>query len=573
MKLATSPAILLTAGLLPALGIQSIDAQEPALASALPALMDSAGIPGLSIAVIRDGRITWTGAFGHLNDPDTTPVNDETAFAAASLSKPVFAYVVMRLAERGVFDIDKRLAEYLPYERLEHDDRYRLITARHVMTHSTGLRNWQAGKLELLFAPGDGFNYSGEGFVYLQKTVEHVTGLTLEQLARREVFEPLGMTRSSYVWRDTFEGNAATGSSGSDSPRGLPHHREGNAAHSLLTTAGDYARFVRAVLIREGLSDATLRDVLTPHNSARRPRNPTSGDSHVSWGLGWGLQDGRAGQAFFHWGDNGAWRCYVVAYPETRTGVVYFTNSFHGLSIARAIVSRVIDDDHWAVDWIDYEGYDDPERLARRTIQRAFLRSVQDGVRETRRLYAKQPATFDAGLLADVGEYLAARNVHRAALAAAKLNVAFFPDSAGAHDRYARTLLQAGRYEDAITEYQRVRTLDPHDTTVTSRIEWVGQRLAAVGGPVTLATDILERYVGDYGPRHITMSDGHLIYQRDGSSAYRLIPLSEDLFALDGNETFRVRFVADNDRPAHKVIGLYLDGSSDESLRAQEGGR
>jgi CubicO group peptidase (beta-lactamase class C family) len=340
-------------------------AQEPALASMLPAFMDSARIPGLSIAVIRDGRVAWTGAYGHVNDTARTPVDRQTVFAAASLSKPVFAYAVMRLAERDAFDIDRPLAEYLPYERLEHEDSYRAMTARHVMMHASGLRNWQEGRLDLLFAPGNGFNYSGEGFVYLQKVIEHVTGLTIEHLARREVFDPLGMTRTSYVWQEAFAGNAATGTNEDGRPRPLPHLHQGNAAHSLLTTATDYARFVVAAMSGQGLADTTLAQMLRPHHSAHRPRNPTAGDPYVFWGLGWGLQQGTAGRALFHWGDNGAWRCYVVVYPERQTGVVYFTNSVQGLSIVRAVVSQVVEDEHWAVDWIGYAQYNQKQTPSR----------------------------------------------------------------------------------------------------------------------------------------------------------------------------------------------------------------
>jgi CubicO group peptidase (beta-lactamase class C family) len=138
-----------------------------------------------------------------------TPLNPGTIFEAASLSKPVFAYMVLRLADRGEFDLDRPLHEMLEYPRLAHDERYKRITARIVLSHGTGLPNWGGEKLTLRFDPGTDYGYSGEGFVFLQKTVERVTGRSLDELARREVFEPLGMTRSSYVWQERFAGNAA----------------------------------------------------------------------------------------------------------------------------------------------------------------------------------------------------------------------------------------------------------------------------------------------------------------------------------------------------------------------------
>ncbi len=182
-----------------------------ALTRDIPRLIRDADIPGLSMAVVRNGRVVWARAFGTVNDSAQTPVDTETIFEAASLSKPVFAYLVLRLVDRGELDLDRPLADMLPYPRLAHDDRYKRITARMVLSHGTGLPNWGGERLTLRFEPGSAYGYSGEGFVYLQKVLERVTGRPLDALARREVFQPLGMTRSSYLWQERFDGNAAYG--------------------------------------------------------------------------------------------------------------------------------------------------------------------------------------------------------------------------------------------------------------------------------------------------------------------------------------------------------------------------
>ena len=180
-----------------------------ALARDIPRLLRTSGVPGLSMAVVQDGRVIWTGAFGTVNDSANTPLDAETIFEAASLSKPVFAYIVLRLAGRGKFDLDRPLFEMLEYPRLAHDERYKRITARMVLSHGTGLPNWGGERLTLRFDPGTAYGYSGEGFVFLQKALERVTGRPLEELARREVFRPLGMTRSSFVWQARFARHAA----------------------------------------------------------------------------------------------------------------------------------------------------------------------------------------------------------------------------------------------------------------------------------------------------------------------------------------------------------------------------
>jgi CubicO group peptidase (beta-lactamase class C family) len=227
----------------------------------------------MSVAAIVDGQLAWTEALGVTNVESGEPVSEETIFDAASLSKPLFAYIVLRLAERGEFDLDRPLHEILPYARLEHDPRYTLLTARMVLSHRTGLPNWgDEGKpLELLFNPGERFQYSGEGFVYLQKVIESVTRMSLEDLARREVFEPLKMMNSHYAWQRGEEVAVASGHSetGHVRPTTVPH--EANAAASLHTTARDYARFIIAWLH----SSEEIRKAFRP--SGQRFENGASG--------------------------------------------------------------------------------------------------------------------------------------------------------------------------------------------------------------------------------------------------------------------------------------------------------
>jgi CubicO group peptidase (beta-lactamase class C family) len=147
----------------------------------IPKLMRTADIPGLSIAVVRDGRLSWSGAFGVRSRDTLRPVNEQTMFEAASLSKTVTAVAALKLVEQGRLSLDRPLAEYLPYPRLAGDDRYRKLTARHVLTHTTGLPNWGN---EFLRGPGELFGYSGEGFLYLGRSIAAITGMSLDELAR-----------------------------------------------------------------------------------------------------------------------------------------------------------------------------------------------------------------------------------------------------------------------------------------------------------------------------------------------------------------------------------------------------
>ncbi len=546
-------------------------AQEvPALEADLPRLLEAGNIPGLSIAVIRNGTLSWSGAFGVKSLETNAPVDTQTIFEAASLSKPVFAYAVLRLFERGDFDLDTPLAEYLSYDRLLHEGRYRQITARMVMSHSSGLPNWGGDKLELNFDPGTAFNYSGEGFVYLQKTIEHLTGLTLDALVRREVFEPLGMTRSSYVWQDTFADNAVARHSTQGAVSPLRHPTQGNAAASLLTTAEDYARFLGAIVRSEGLSAETIDAMLRPEISLFSASwgSDQEAKEKLSWGLGWGLHPMEAGHAFWHWGDNGDAKAFTMTDYGSGDGFVYFANSNDGLSLVATIADHVFGETAWSIRWLGYEQHDAPARLARQSMARVFVEEGPDaGVAHYEALRTSDPEIITESLMNALGYELLGGGHTEAALAVFTCNVEAHPTSANAYDSLGEAYMTAGNYAAALDNYEKALARNPDHEQGRRNVAWVEARLQAEAQPVRVPAETLARYAGDYGPRHVILEGDTLFYQRDGNPRYRLIPLSTDLFALDGLETFRMRFATDDTGAVVKIVGLYLNGNEDETPR------
>ena len=221
----------------------------------LPQWMKEGDVPGLSIALVRDGEIAWRHAFGVKNATTKEPVADGTVFEAASLSKPVFAYAIMKLVDSGKFDLDKPLNQYLPGDYdVGPDPRLGQITARRVLSHTTGFPNWRGeSMLKIFFTPGEKFSYSGEGFVYLSKVIEHVTGEQFNDFMKRTVFDPLGMASSSYVWQPVYDTVKTSRHNTLGQPSGQNKPARANAAASLHTTAEDYGRFVAAILKGAGL--------------------------------------------------------------------------------------------------------------------------------------------------------------------------------------------------------------------------------------------------------------------------------------------------------------------------------
>ncbi|MBV8866302.1 MAG: beta-lactamase family protein [Acidobacteriaceae bacterium] len=200
----------------------------------------------MSIAGIQRGKTIWVHGFGVKEDGTSQPVTAETVFEAASLSKPVFAYGVLKLVDRGKLGLDVPLTTYLPKPYIPGDQRLAKITARIVLSHRTGFPNWRDGNsLAIYFTPGERFSYSGEGYIYLQRVVEQITGKPLNTFMTETVFEPLGMSRSSYVWRPEFDALTATGHAADGKPTPVWKPMEAGAASTLNTTAKDHALFVR----------------------------------------------------------------------------------------------------------------------------------------------------------------------------------------------------------------------------------------------------------------------------------------------------------------------------------------
>jgi CubicO group peptidase (beta-lactamase class C family) len=328
-------------------------------AADLGQLLKDGRVPGLSFALIRDGKIVETKALGVRDTSTGSPVDENTIFEAASLSKPVFAYAVLQLVDAGVLSLDTPLSKYVP-GYVADDPRAATITVRHILSQTSGLPNWRSktNPLKTYFPPGERFSYSGEGFLWLQRVVEAVTGESFNAVMARLVFDPLEMKRSSYVWRADFETDYARPHDAQGAPGDKARPSKPRSAATLHTTAADYARFLQAVLSGARLKPETAKQWLDPQVRLRQrciqciSTTGQDADQHVAWGLGWGLEPD--GGSFFHWGDNGQFKAFVMGSLKDRSAVVVFTNGTNGMAIMPEVINQLMPGDHPAFRWLDY---------------------------------------------------------------------------------------------------------------------------------------------------------------------------------------------------------------------------
>ena len=401
---------------------KSTSAAIASLEKDIPELMKLADVPGLSAVLIRNGKIVWSKGFGVQNAETKEAVTNETVFEAASLSKVVFAYGVLKLVDQGKLDLDTPLNKYLGtnYEVGDADARINLITARRVLTHTSGFPNWRAPDAKTLpieFTPGEKFSYSGEGFVYLSAVVEKITGMPLEDFMQTTVLKPLGMTNSSFMWQDKYR---RTGAYRHDLLGNKLFRNQGkavNAAASLRTTADDYARLIAALLNGTGLQKKTWKAMLTPQIGVNE-KSP-----EVFWGLGVGLEKTGEGRSFWHWGDQGDTKAYFTAFLPRKDAIVYFANSPNGLSITKEILDDALGGKHPAVAYLDYGSYaDDSSRILLKAV-------IAKGAAEALEDYRKQ------------------RRQTGATLAEFRVN------------RIGYALLQLKKIDDAIAVFTRTRSI------------------------------------------------------------------------------------------------------------------
>lgn len=369
-------------------------------------LMHDAEVTGVGISVIHHGKIVHEKTYGFRDKERGLPLTEDSVMTGASLTKAVFAYLVMKLVDEGRLDLDRPIEQYLPkplpeysaYADLAADQRYKQITASMLLSHTSGFPNFRImnrdRKLNINFDPGSKFAYSGEGIQLLQFIVETITGRTTQELMHEQIFRPLGMSRTSMLTEARFEDDYANAYDEWGRSLGHRNRKTASAAGSMQSTLRDMTRFVQAVIDGMGLKKSTRERMLSPQiEILSKHQFPTLSSEttdenkpiRLSYGLGWGLYWSPYGKAFFKEGHDDGFRHYMVVFDKAKDGIVIMTNSSNGEGIYKAILETVLRDTFTPIEWEGFTPYNEPahttvsldphvfERLAGRYVARTGL--------------------------------------------------------------------------------------------------------------------------------------------------------------------------------------------------------
>lgn len=342
-------------------------------------MMAEAKVQGLAMAVIGDGRVVFVRSWGRRNIERALPLQIDTIMYGASLTKLAFAYMVMQLVDEGRLDLDRSIADYLPkplpaypfYEALSAEERWRRLTPRILLSHTSGLANFAFlepdEKMRLHFAPGSRYAYSGEGIILMQFVLETGLGLKVGEEMQRRVFDRFSMTRTSMMWRADFADNCADGYGIDGSFEAHDQRSKARAAGSMDTTIEDFARFLAGFSRGEGLSARSRAEMTTPGVAITTPSQfPTLSEAtspamkalELSAGLGVITFEGPFGHAFFKGGHNDTTGNQAICVEEGRRCVLFLSNDVRAEGLYQRLTEATLGDPGMPWSWEGYTPYD-----------------------------------------------------------------------------------------------------------------------------------------------------------------------------------------------------------------------
>ncbi|MBI9031551.1 serine hydrolase [bacterium] len=441
--------------------------------------MREANVTGLSLSIITNNELAYIKSYGYKNKINHTELTENSIMSGASFSKLVFAYIVSSLAENNLIDLDKPLYKYLDkpiydfeeFADLKNDSRWKEITARHCLSHSTGFPNSRYfnrdHKLEIFFKPGSNTAYSGEGFSFLQLVIEEITGVSLEELAQKIVFEPLKMTNSSYLSLKNLNEGYASGHNILEDTYGLQFNSNAGAGGSLQTTIIDFSKFILHLMDKN--NERLVKRIISPSIRIKKKNQFPSlsfeetdryNSVNLSYGLGCVVMDTKIGRAFLKEGHGMGFQNYTISFPEVGSSIILMSNSDNAELIFKYLLEDIIKDNFTLWEWEGYIPYDklSKESIGRYLYDIIVMDSIDNAINTYRKIKEsklKDRFIFDEAELNNLGYQLVKEGKMEDAIKLFIINVEEYPKSANVYDSLAEAYSLIGKIDLAIKYYEK----------------------------------------------------------------------------------------------------------------------
>ncbi len=458
--------------------VQTSNATPEALETEKLALLQKEvfDIPGLAVGVIKNGKVVYANAHGVQSINSNDPLTTKSVFHMASVSKPFVATAIIQLVEKGKIDLDKKLLDYLPYFKMA-DERYRDITIRHMLNHSSGIPDvddyeWDkpqyddgaaeryARSFELVtldFTPGEKFSYSNSAFDILADVIAKVSGISFEDYIKQNIFNPIGMVNSTFYKPEVPE-NISTKPHVFDNDMQrivrdvYPYNRRHAPSSTLHSNIEDMLLWAQ-VNLNKGVINGKRIYAEESYKLLTSPEIKLSENSSVC--LSWFVSKMNSSKKYSHSGGDPGYSTYFAFLPKEKSAIVLMVNvsGFWSANSSNTILKNVIFND--SIQWKGPLSYKLKDYI------------LKEGIEKTKEVYyqekRKTPQTyiFKGNYIDELGYWLLERGHKEKALDLFKFNVELEPEYAGWPDSVADAYVEMDSVNLAIQWYKKALELKP----------------------------------------------------------------------------------------------------------------
>ena len=463
------------------------------LDSLLPEYLDVFYTPGFAVGVLKDDKVAYARAFGQREVDSGEPVTSHSLFHMASVSKPFVATAIIQLKEKGKLALEDPVVKHLPYFEMK-DQRFRLITIAHLLTHTSGLpdiddnhwdkpetdpmanRRFIRGLSDIHFIadPGAIFHYSNIGYDILADVISVLSGQSFEQYMRDNVLQPLEMTNSTFLKEDV-SGILSVSPHVVDT-RGdfsvvkspiYPYHRAHAASSTLHSSVREMLHWAKA-----NLNKGTYKDkkILEPESYELLWKPAIKIGKYQALGLGWFMGVHRGIPTIGHGGGDVGFRSYFAIVPSQSLAVVVMANAetFQSFTVAQAILDVCMGLEPQA-----------PRRLTHVELGRTLAKKGIDAAIKQYKSLKKDKSNeyfFGESMLYQLGSRLLKVGKTQQAVAMLDLNTKEFPNSIISFSRLADAYIQNKNLKKARQVLETGLQKNPGNRDLNQKLETLKAR-------------------------------------------------------------------------------------------------